>query len=310
MLKSQKVAEKYAAGGDDYDQAEDMKVDVQQRKPDEREKYGGLTKAEVEEAERLIDPEQALKAQNISRKANWREIKKVIEASDVIVHVLDARDPNGTKSKEVEDAIKAGNKKVIYVLNKVDLVPEDNSAGWLQKYKAQKFLCVPYRANLSSKSEEAKESNGQEKLMTFLYKYAKKFIEKKEVESIRVGVVGMPNVGKSSLVNILRGKPVCSSGSTPFITKSPQEVKLNSLVTLVDTPGVLTASGSVIRSAVQVDDIVDPVEPIEDLLTKVEKTEILRHYRIANFKDVDEMLSHLAHKKGLVSQEVIYGEKG
>lgn len=162
---------------------------------------------------------------------------------------------------------------------------------------------------MANKGEEQKES-GAEKLMSFLFKYAKKFIEKKDVEAIRVGVIGMPNVGKSSLINNLKSKPVCSSGSTPFITKSPQEVKLNSLVTLVDTPGVLSASSSVIRSSIQVDDIIDPIEPIADLLNKVAKPEILRHYRIANFNTVDEMLSLIALKKGLATQEVIIGEKG
>lgn len=55
--------------------------------------------------------------------------------------------------------------------------------------------------------------------MTILFKYAKKFAEKKELESITVGVIGMPNVGKSSLINVLKNKPVCGSGSTPFNTK-------------------------------------------------------------------------------------------
>lgn len=63
------------------------------------EKYPGITEAEIDEAARLLDPEgaQARATQNISKKGNWREVKKVIEASDVLIQVLDARDPEGTR---------------------------------------------------------------------------------------------------------------------------------------------------------------------------------------------------------------------
>jgi len=56
--------------------------------------------------------------------------------------------------------------------------------------------------------------------MTILFKYGKKFLEKKDIENIVVGVIGMPNVGKSSVINVLRNKVVCATGSCPFITRS------------------------------------------------------------------------------------------
>lgn len=64
------------------------------------EKFGGLTKLEYEEAEKLIDPErmQAQSISSISKKGNFREIKRVIDLADVIIHVLDSRDPEGTRS--------------------------------------------------------------------------------------------------------------------------------------------------------------------------------------------------------------------
>jgi ribosome biogenesis GTPase A len=74
--------------------------------------------------------------------------------------------------------------------------------------------------------------------MTILYKYAKKFMEKKDIEHLTVGVVGMPNVGKSSIINVLRNKVVCATGSNPFITRGIQEVKLNSMVVIVDSPAI------------------------------------------------------------------------
>jgi len=79
---------------------------------------------------------------------------------------------------------------------------------------------------------------------------------------------------------------------------------------LVDTPGLILqqdqAGGGtrVLRSALQVDDIVDPIQPVESLLEKIEKPEILRHYRIGNFSNATEMLEQIAKKKGLVDEVV------
>ena len=84
----------------------------------------------MEDAEMLIDPESAVKALNINKKIHWRDVRKTIDKSDVIVYVLDARDPDGTRTDEIEEIIKETGKKVVYVLNKVDLVPEDNANAW------------------------------------------------------------------------------------------------------------------------------------------------------------------------------------
>ena len=75
-----------------------------------------------------LDPEgvENKRLATVSKKSAWREVKKVIEESDVIVQVLDARDPLGTRSEEIESAVKEYGKKMICVLNKVDLIPADN----------------------------------------------------------------------------------------------------------------------------------------------------------------------------------------
>lgn len=75
--------------------------------------------------------------------------------------------------------------------------------------------------------------------MTVLFKYARKFLDKKGQENITVSMLGFPNVGKSSVINVLKNKAVVHSGSAPFITQNIQQVKLNKHVTLVDSPGVL-----------------------------------------------------------------------
>jgi nuclear GTP-binding protein len=100
--------------------------------------------------------------------------------------------------------------------------------------------------------------------MAVLFKYARKFLDKKGQEKINVGIFGFPNVGKSSIINVLKNKPVVNSGSSPFITVGIQQVKLNKHVTLIDSPGVLLPStdganaSQILRSAIQVEDLFAP----------------------------------------------------
>lgn len=152
--------------------------------------------------------------------------------------------------------------------------------------------------------------------MGFLFKYARAFAEKKEQESISVGIVGYANVGKSSLINLLRKKPVVPTSSNAFLTRSIKQVRLNNHMTLIDSPGILVQGiitekeGSVndpndshqmrvLRSALQVDELVNPEKVIQSVLTKVDSMEIMRHYRIAQFTSVTELLKLVALKKGL-----------
>ena len=75
--------------------------------------------------------------------------------------------------------------------------------------------------------------------MGYLFKYARKFAEKKEQEQISVAIVGFANVGKSSLINVLRNKIVVQTSSSAFLTRAIKMVRLNNSVTLIDTPGIL-----------------------------------------------------------------------
>lgn len=112
---------------------------------------------------------------------------------------------------------------------------------------------------------------------------------------ISVGVVGFPNVGKSSLINSLKRSKAAPTGNTPGITKTMQEIYLDKNIMLIDSPGVVLSSKDqsdslILRSALKVEDISDPIRPVEALLARIEKEELLRIYRIADFKNVDEFL--------------------
>ena len=165
----------------------------------------------------------------ISKKGQTREIKQVIERSDVIVQVLDARDPQGSRCVELEEQIKEGSKKLIFLLNKIDLVPEDVADQWIAHYKKEKQLCLKFKAmgNLKKEGEDkdeemddAKDESGRTMLMDVLFEYARKFAEKKEQENIAVGVIGYTNSGKSSVINCLKRRAACPTSSNTFLTKT------------------------------------------------------------------------------------------
>jgi len=71
--------------------------------------------------------------------------------------VLDARDPEGTRSEQLHELCQEEGKKIIYIINKTDLVPADNLKAWLKHYKSQDLLCLPFRGNLYLKADQSSD---------------------------------------------------------------------------------------------------------------------------------------------------------
>lgn len=234
-----------------------------------------------------------------SRKQFDKVYKQVVDSADVVLYVLDARDPMGTRSKEVEQVVMAadqGSKRLIFILNKIDLVPPPVLRSWLI-FLRRSFPTLPLRASKSTanaKTFEHKELTLQGTAET-LFKALKTFAESRQLKrSVKVGIIGYPNVGKSSVINALSKRmgnkaAGCPTGAEAGVTTSLREVKLDNKLKLIDSPGIVfpnTTEGSkeskvlqkarlVLLNAVPPKEIDDPVPAVSLLLKRLSNSEDL-----------------------------------
>ena len=154
-------------------------------------------------------------------------LKKVVDQSDIILQILDIRYIEGTRNLEIEKAITNQGKKIIYVLNKADLI---------RRPKKEEMKSLSPKVFVSCIKRK-----GVRELRDLIKKEAKK-IDKPlddKFDKIIVGVMGYPNTGKSSLINVLVGKKVAGTGAEAGFTKGMQKLKLTSEIQLLDSPGVI-----------------------------------------------------------------------
>ena len=236
-----------------------------------------------------------------SRRAFDKVFKQVAEAADVILYVLDARDPEGTRSKDVEREITAasgGSKRLILILNKIDLVPPPVLKAWLIHLRRY-FPTLPLKASNgapNAHSFDHKQLTVKGTSET-LFKALKSYASGKQLKrSITVGVIGYPNVGKSSVINALTARlnkgssNACPTGAEAGVTTSLREVKLDGKLKLIDSPGIVfpaTEKASqkskredkeahlVLLNAVPPKQITDPVPAVNLLLKRLSASENL-----------------------------------
>uniref|UniRef100_A0A3Q2TV31 G protein nucleolar 2 n=1 Tax=Fundulus heteroclitus TaxID=8078 RepID=A0A3Q2TV31_FUNHE len=219
---------------------------------------------------------------------------KVIDSSDVIIQVLDARDPIGTRSKSIETYLKKEKswKHLIFVLNKCDLIPTWVTKRWVAVL-SQEYPTLAFHASLTN-------SFGKGSLIQLLRQFGKLHTDKKQIS---VGFIGYPNVGKSSVINTLRSKKVCNVAPIAGETKVWQYITLMRRIFLIDCPGVVypsedSESDIVLKGVVQVEKIKNPEEHIGAVLERAKPEYIQKTYRIPTWSSAEDFLEKLAFRTG------------
>lgn len=162
-----------------------------------------------------------------------RQIQEDLKLIDVVVELLDSRIPISSRNPDINTLVQ-GKKKII-VLNKSDLANEKETIKWMEYFKTQKIPVVITDAN---SGKGIKEVIKQAELIM------KDELDKREEKGrtgrkIRIMILGIPNVGKSSFINRLANKNSLEVGNKPGVTRKKQWIKISNSIELLDTPGVL-----------------------------------------------------------------------
>lgn len=162
-----------------------------------------------------------------------KQIIEDLKLIDIVVEILDARIPLASQNPDIEYCIK--NKKKIIVLNKADLADNNITNKWVEYYKKQGIKAIAVEANTSKGIKNVIEA-----LKLEYSEIKEKYAQKGRIgKSIRVMVVGIPNVGKSTFINSIAKRNTAKVGNKPGVTKQKQWIKLTNEIELMDTPGML-----------------------------------------------------------------------
>ena len=203
---------------------------------------------------------------------------------DVVIEILDARIPVSSQNPDIQNITR--NKKKIVLLNKSDLADEKQTGKWINYFKQNNVVAIGADSNAGKGTKEVLKQ--VQKLMEEeLEKAAAKGRTKR---NIRIMIIGIPNVGKSSLINRLVNKKTAEVGNRPGVTKQKQWVRIGQNIELLDTPGVLWPKfedEKVALNLAYVGSIKDEVMPKTDvayqllkLLYKEYKDEIILKYKL------------------------------
>lgn len=228
-----------------------------------------------------------------------KEIARSLSSIDVIIEILDARAPHSSSNPVIDKIVKE--KPVIKLLNKSDLSDPLDTKKWQQYFNKSEYQ--------NSIAINAMTSESKNEIVNLISKLS----ERKEGKNTLTMVVGIPNVGKSSVINMLAGKKIAKTGNEPAITKGQQKINLRNGIMLIDTPGILwpkiedpesglklAALGSIRNTAVGYDEIA--IYIIKFLMQKYPDYLKARYKIDLLSQDEHEIIELLAKKRGCLSK--------
>jgi len=159
-----------------------------------------------------------------------KEIREILPQVDLIIEVLDARIPFSSENPMI--ARLRGDKPTIKIFNKSDLADPDKTAAWQAHFEQHQ--------NIKTLALNAQQPDRKAQIFDLINKMIPR--NDNSVKVVHALIMGIPNVGKSTLINTLANRPIAKTGNEPAVTKMLQRIKLDNAITLFDTPGMLWAN--------------------------------------------------------------------
>lgn len=226
----------------------------------------------------------------MEKKHYWKIVNRVINEADILLLILDARWVEETRNPEIEDKVISLNKPLIYVVTKCDLVNREQLIhNYRNKLNPSVFLSV-------------KEHYGLLKLKERIMIEAKRSDKKR----VTVGVLGYPNVGKSSVINMMKGKRSARTSPISGYTRGVQKIRSSRTIMYLDTPGVIPYKEKnflkhVMTNVIDYTKITDPDLVVIEFMNNF-PGRIENHYGVETKEDKEETIKEIAIKKNLIKK--------
>ncbi len=233
-----------------------------------------------------------------------REMQEKIKLVNIIYLVLDARIPKSSFNPLIKEI--ASNRPILLLLNKADLADKAETAKWMNYYKEAGYYCLDI---------DAITGYNMKKIVPYTYEILKDKIDKNKERGIKLSmkamITGIPNVGKSTIINTLVKKKMTITGDKPGVTKNQQWVKLDSNLDLLDTPGVLwpklEENGINLALMGAIKDDIMPIDEVVhfgfDFMNKYYQKSFYERYNIDSINNINDYYEKIAKARGCKSDD-------
>lgn len=233
-----------------------------------------------------------------------REVKEKLDLIDIVFEVIDARIPYSSKNKDIDSLIK--NKPRILIMTKMDLCDLNKTKEWIKYYESIGYKVIPLdllnNPNLQSLTNETNNYS-----LKMNQKRKEKGLKERKIRAL---ILGIPNVGKSTLINRLVGKKATNVGNKPGITKQLEWIRVNNQIELLDTPGILWPrldNQEVALNLAATTAIKEEILNVEDIaiyiinkMLKEYPDNIKERYNLTNEEDIIDIIDNIGKKIGAI----------
>ena len=232
-----------------------------------------------------------------------REISEKLDLIDIVFEIVDARIPFSSKIKDIDDLIK--DKPKIIIMSKKDLCDENRTSKWIKYYEEKGYKVLMF--DLMKDNINKLYTATDEILKDLNEKRIEKGLKERKYRAL---VMGIPNVGKSTLINKLTGKRAANVGNKPGVTKAISWIRINDKLELLDTPGILwpkiddKAVGYKLASFSAIKDEILPKDEVACFILEYMfnnyRTALEDRYGVTNIDDYSDVYDVIGRRRGCV----------